>query len=62
MKVQRLTVETMDKLVEKLKEVYSNRNWVETSKEMEKVVAQFDEYICQPIEYNTDTSAGHPIK
>ena len=52
----------MDKLVEKLKEVYSNRNWVETSKEMEKVVAQFDEYICQPIEYNTDTSAGHPIK
>lgn len=52
----------MDKLIKKLKEVYKNRNWEEDSKEIEKIVSQFDDYICQPIEYNTDTSAGHPIK
>lgn len=52
----------MDKLIEKLKEVYRNRNWEEDCKEMEKISAQFNEYICQPIEYNTDTSVRHSNK
>ena len=50
----------MDKTIKQLKKLYKkNRNWEEVSNNIETVVSSFDYYICQPIEYNTDTSVRH---
>ena len=50
----------MDKIIKRLKELYKNRNWEEVLNAIETIVSPFDYYVCQPVEYNTDMSAGHP--
>ena len=57
MKVQRLTVETMKiKVYTKAPAWWTEEEWDMTSEEREKVGIKLID-----IEYNTDTSAEHPV-
>lgn len=48
----------MEKLLKKLKEIYSSRDWTKTSADIETLLRPFDDYLS--IEYNIPKSGLHP--